>query len=86
MATEELAVPTIHLNGTSKHALLEQLCEAINAIHEAGKKLAAAYPNGRDFYLQGPNAIVVALRQHDARMQKLKDVATELETIAEALL
>ena len=29
----DLAVPTVHLNGTSKEALLEQLGNAVAAIH-----------------------------------------------------
>jgi hypothetical protein len=79
--TTELMIPTVHLNGTSKQALLDQLGDAIDAVHEAGRKLAAACPNGRDYYTQGSGATLLAVAQHEARMAKLKDVATELETI-----
>ena len=84
--TEPLAVPTVHLNGTSRDALLEQLLEAAHAIHEAGRKLAAAYPNARDYYVQPGAAIAVAMRQHETRMNKLREVAGELETIAERMM
>lgn len=75
--------PTVHLNGTSRDALLESYCEAINALHEAGRKLAAAYPNARDYYVQGDEATAGAMKQHEARLAKLKEVIGELEEIAE---
>ena len=81
----DLAIPTIHLNGTSKESLVESLCEAIHAIHEAGRALAQTCPNGRDYYPQGNTAIQWALDQHEARMNKLREVATELEQIAEKI-
>lgn len=77
--------PTVHLNGTSKQALLDGYCDAIEALHEAGRKLAAAAPNGRDYYVQVGFAINEAQREHAARMQKLRDVIAELEEIAESL-
>ena len=80
-----MMLPTIHFNGTSKEALLEGYCEAINAIVEAGRKLAAAAPNGRDYYPQGPKAIQTALDEHDARANKLREVIIELEQIAGSL-
>jgi hypothetical protein len=81
--TKTLTFPTVHLNGTSKESLLEGYCEAINALHEAGRKLAAAYPNGRDYYVQGPSATSAAMKEHEARMNKLREIITELEAIAE---
>ena len=81
-----LAIPTIHLNGTSKEALLEGYCDAIDAIHEAGRKLAAAYPNARDYYIQGPETTSRAMDQHQARLKKLQEVADELATILDAIM
>ena len=81
--TEQILVPTVHLNGTSKDELIRQFSEAICAVHEAGRKLAAACPNGRDLYVQGPGAILDAMRQHEDRLKRIKSVATELETILE---
>lgn len=91
MTTTNLAIPTVHLNGTSKDALVTQLCDAIDAIHAAGTALAKACPNGRDYYVQAEDvqtpgsAISRAMTQHEARMNKLREVATELETIAHAI-
>jgi len=80
-----MLIPTIHLNGTSKEALLTSLCDAIDAVHVASHKLAAACPNSRDYYPQGSDAIGSALSEHDARMDKLKSVVFELEQIALAI-
>lgn len=80
-----LRIPTIHLNGTSKDALLTAYCDAIDAVHEAGRKLAQAYPNGRDYYVQDGNATSEAMAQHESRMKKLREVAAELEEIANAI-
>jgi len=77
-----LMKPTVHMNGTSRESLLEGYCNAINALQEAGSKLAAAAPNGRDYYVQGGDATKLAMDQHYARMAKLKEVIAELETIA----
>lgn len=79
----DLILPTIHMNGTSKAALLEQCCDAIDAMHTAGKALAQFCPNGRDYYPQGPAATGKALDQHEARMKKLRDIIAELEKIGE---
>ena len=81
----DIITPTVHLNGTSRQDLLDGYCEAIHALHQAGRKLAAAYPNGRDYYVQGGDAIHTAMRQHEARMTKLKEIVSELEHIAEAI-
>lgn len=78
-----LTLPTIHLNGTSADDLLEQQCNAASAIREAITAVANAGPNGRDYYPQGPQVLAVAMQQHCARLQKLQDVLTELEQIAE---
>jgi hypothetical protein len=78
-------IPTIHSNGTSKQSLLDGYCDAIDALHAAGSKLAAAYPNGRDYYVQDGDAIGAAMKQHEARLAKLKEVIGELEAIALAI-
>lgn len=78
-----LTLPTIHLNGTSADDLLEQQCNAASAIREAITAVANAGPNGRDYYPQGPQAFTLATEQHRARLQKLQDVLTELEQLAE---
>jgi hypothetical protein len=80
-----MKTPTVHLNGTSKTALLEQIEVAHAALRNAEQALAEMTPNGRDYYPQGPNAIYEALTEHRARQQKVTDVRVELERLAEAI-
>jgi len=77
--------PTIHLNGTHPQDLYEQLSRAIQAIREAESKLTEAYPNGRDYYVQGAGAITEAVVEHRARLLKLASVREELEQLIEPI-
>lgn len=36
-----MKVPTIHMNGTPKHSLIEGLCQASDALSAAAKQLGA---------------------------------------------
>lgn len=80
-----LAIPTVHLNGTSRDGLLEPICKATDAIHDAIAAVAETAPNARDYYVQGPDAFQVARKQHECRMHKLADVIRELREIGEAI-
>lgn len=80
-----VAIPTIHMNGTSRKELLDQMVNAINAIETAMEALQKACPNGRDYYPQGPEAIQEALRQHANRQHNLHATMTEVREIAEAI-
>lgn len=85
MTTQEnLAVPTVHLNGTSKEALLDQISDALAALAEAHSKLSAAAPNARDYYMQGL-AFGRALSQHVGRVKKIQSVIAELQAIGEKI-
>ena len=81
----ELALPTIHSNGTSKDALVTQLCDAGAAVNDAIRALAEATPSGRDYYPQGPDALKRAMVQHEARMEALRGVLNELQTLVERI-
>ena len=74
-----MMIPTIHLNGTSRETLLEQVCDAANAIRDAQRVLQEAAPNGRDYYPLGPDAIGMAIAEHDQRQLKLQSVLEELQ-------
>lgn len=80
-ARSRVQAPTIHLNGTSKEALVEGYRNAIHALHEAGRELAKTYPNGRDYYPQGEQAIHRAMDEHESRMNRLRGIIGELEEI-----
>lgn len=84
--TTTLMVPTVHLNGTSKRELLEQLEHAHLAVNKAMTELSKASPNARDYYVQSNvHAFSKAVDEHCDRMKRLKSVLDELEEIAEAL-
>ena len=82
----QLAVPTVHRNGTSGKELLEQMMDARSAVHDAIKAVQNTCPNGRDYYVQGNNATQEAIRQHTARLVALEKVYRELGEIAEAIV
>lgn len=76
-------LPTIHLNGTSARSLLEDCSDASHHVREALSALARFTPNGRDYYPQGDDAYTLARREHDSRMDRLREVLKELEEIGE---
>ena len=80
-----LATPTVHLNGTSKESLLDALSDARHALRDTMDRLGHTAPNGRDFYVQGPNAMHRAEVEYRARVQALLNVYDELGEIAQAI-
>jgi hypothetical protein len=85
MTENRLIVPTVHLNGTSKETLMDQITDAAQALRLAMEAIREAAPNARDYYVQGPNAFQEVQRQHCARINRLADVYTEYMEIAEAI-
>ncbi|CAB4126835.1 hypothetical protein UFOVP75_37 [uncultured Caudovirales phage] len=83
--TEKIVCPTIHLNGTSPDNLLAPLREAISATRHAIAMLSECGPNGRDYYVQGSEAIYVATRQHNERLASLLCTQNELRTIEQSI-
>ena len=80
-----MIVPTVHLNGTSKDELLRQVRNADSWICRAMEALREAYPNGRDYYPQGPGALKQATEEHRARIDRLVDIRTELLALEAAI-
>lgn len=81
MTKTKLTLPTLHLNGTAALSLLRDYETAHNAVQAAITAVAMAYPNGRDYYPQGPEALSAALLEHDRRLTLLKAVSDELESL-----
>ena len=75
-------MPLVHLNGSSAESLIEANIAAAKAVRRAITALSEAYPNGRDFYPRGDDAIYVAMKEHGSRLDRLISVASELEAIA----
>lgn len=83
MAARPLAIPTVHLNGTSRTELLNQLIDAARALKKGQEALAQAAPNGRDYYrIDDPRIFTMAQKQHAERLAKVGEVINELEAIA----
>lgn len=80
-----MKTPTIHLNGTGRERLFEQTADALGALRAAMRALDEAAPNGRDYYPQGEGAYSEAAREHASRVARVREVAAELEQMAEAI-
>lgn len=83
MTNYGLAIPTVHLNGTSAADLLNQLKEAFTAVRQATEKVQQSAPHMRDYYVQADDrAYALAHEQHVQRLKALEAVASDLEAIA----
>lgn len=86
-----LAIPTVHLNGTSKQSLLDGYLAAVNAVRIAEQAVAETWPHARDYYMQpalepgGGTKATLAADQHEDRLRRLAAVLAELEAIAEGV-
>jgi hypothetical protein len=87
-----LACPTVHLNGSAGEVLLAQAQNAARAVYDAMAALALAGPNARDYPPQRDSGLQddagvwrMAVREHDARMTKLRAVYTELLEIGQEI-
>lgn len=78
--------PTLHLNGTSSAELIDQLTAAMSAVNYAARAVAAAAPNARDYYVQGPDATARALSEHRSRLSRLQAISDELAAILDNVL
>lgn len=84
-APEPLAVPTIHLNGTGKRALMAALEASHHAIGHALEAMGQTAPNGRDYYTQPAGALERAQLQHKDRLLAVLAVQAELYSVWEAI-
>jgi hypothetical protein len=78
-------LPTVHLNGTSHKALTQGYEDAYFALKTFTKAFGHIEFNGRDYYVQGPEAWTVAA---DARIeinQKIGDILKYVEDHLESL-
>lgn len=83
--SQDLIVPTVHINGTSKTQLVADLEAAQKALDAAFAAMCGAMPNGRDYYPQGNEAHGNAMKQMRARLDKLIEIQTEITQIIEAV-
>lgn len=81
MLQRKIQAPIVHLNGTSKQYLQEQIETAYSALNAAYDALKKTAPNGRDYYPLGPDAMKRAQDQHTNRLIRLTNTMKELELI-----
>jgi hypothetical protein len=74
--------PTIHVNGDTGEKLCADFLEAYKAICHAEDLLAVTGPNGRNYYPQGPEALIAAIEEHQERMALLSKVGNECLELA----
>lgn len=86
-AKPALSAPSIHLNGSSADALIEQLTGAGRALRDALRALDDAAPNARDYYLQGDgDEFGKAMREHLSRVERVRSVMEEITSIDEHVM
>jgi len=78
--------PTIHINGTDGAELFAQVCAVLGALRALRKAQDEAQPNGRDYYPQGEGALRAATLEHQARVDKVRELIGEYQALAEAIV
>jgi hypothetical protein len=82
MASNDVIVPTVHLNGTSSESLMAQLQKIDAALDATLSAMAEATPHNRDYYVQAdPDAGYHARLAHGERMMRLEAVRAEIQAI-----
>lgn len=81
MTKPSMVIPTVHLNGTSKDALMDQAMAAIDASQKLLAALADMTPHGRDYYVH-VDSYEGARLQHEHRVKRVHDVLEELQEVA----
>jgi hypothetical protein len=66
--------PLIHLNGSGRQRLIEQLTDVHEAATALLEALSRATPHGRDYYPLGDAAFRRAQAEHRARVQQVTDI------------
>ena len=75
--------PTVHLNGTSKEALLDQYHTVISALRVALEAMVDAEPHARDYYPQGEGAFTLAQRESAWRLSQVLIIQDEFRQLQE---
>jgi hypothetical protein len=75
-----IAVPTVHLGGTSGNELMSKYFDAFSAVCDAIAKVQDAAPHGRD-YPNGSESAMKATNEHVRRLKALEAVKAELQVI-----
>jgi hypothetical protein len=77
-----IMAPSVHINGTSKEELLNQVLDVLICLRAALEAMAKAAPHGRDYYVQTSHAIHHAISQHMYRCRTIHELVGEYQQIA----
>lgn len=77
--------PLVHLNGTSKEDLLDQVRNASTIARELKSALSTMYPNMRDYYPLGEEAFTRAKSQLLRQMTSVNTILNELSFMYEGI-
>lgn len=80
-----MMIPTIHSNGDTQETLYRQCSDALEAVRMAMATHREMYPNGRNYYPQGADALPNAIKEHLHQHGRLEDVMLELQAMLEAI-
>lgn len=80
-----MQLPVIHMNGTSRDSLVEDLCKVSHVLNDAYEAMKQACPNGRDYYPLGPGAIRQAESEHLDRLRRVDAVKSEIDAMTLAI-
>lgn len=81
----EITAPVVHLNGTSREALVNGYHDAWRALQRATEAFGEVEFNARDYYVSGNGAYADARRDRDEQLKKLSEVSAYLLAHLEAL-
>lgn len=81
-----IMIPSIHLNGDTREELLRINRAAYDAAKSLIDALIEAGPNGRNFYVQGPEALGKAVAQHRLRVARAEGIKAEMEEVVHSLM
>lgn len=82
---QDLIIPIVNLNGTSRQELMQQLLDVKRAGEVLLDALTLACPHGRDYQHLPTGSIQSAIAQHKARAKTVVDLVSEIEAIAVAI-
>lgn len=82
---EELSVPVVNLNGTSREELQMQCRGVFNALSNVEEQMRLMAPHGRDYQTVHRDCYTLACAQHIDRLKMIEAVKQEVLTIYESL-
>ena len=73
-----MPMPTVHLNGASRESLVQQRTDVADALRDVEKAIGQAWPHGRDYYTQGPDALSAAQQAWRERVTVVAEMREEI--------